>query len=243
MRQRERRVLMLNDYFTWNGKKSSDFGIIIKHKEIYKAPVRDVDFVEVPGRDGEVILDNGRYRNVDVTYQVRVKNVKSKLLAIANWLSAVGYQKLIDSDDSTHYRMAARTGSVDWDYLGKGEWADLEIAFNCKPFRSLATGDTKTTLTAEGSITNPTQYTALPYFKIYGSGNFTLKVNNKSFAFTSISSYIECDSSLQAVFTGTSSKADRANFDDFPTLKPGANSISWTGTVTKVEIVPHWHEL
>ena len=23
---------MLNDYFTWNGKKSSDFGIIIKHK-------------------------------------------------------------------------------------------------------------------------------------------------------------------------------------------------------------------
>ena len=243
MRQRERRVLMLNDYFTWNGKKSSDFGIIIKHKEIYKAPVRDVDFVEVPGRDGEVILDNGRYKNVDVTYQVRVKNVKSKLLEIANWLSAVGYQKLVDSDDSTHYRMAARTGSVDWDYLGKGEWADLEIAFNCKPFRSLATGDTKTTLTAAGSITNPTQYTALPYIKIYGSGNITLSIGGQSFPFLNIGSYIECDSALQAVFTGVNNKADKANFDDFPTLKPGANSISWTGTVTKVEIVPHWREL
>ena len=234
---------MLNDYFTWNGKKSSDFGIIIKHKEIYKAPVRDVDFVEVPGRDGEVILDNGRYRNVDVTYQVRVKNVKSKLLEIANWLSAVGYQKLIDSDDSTHYRMAARTDSVDWDYLGKGEWADLEIAFNCKPFRSLTTGDAKATLTAAGSITNPTQYTALPYIKIYGSGNITLSIGGQSFPFLNIGSYIECDSALQAVFTGVNNKSDKANFDDFPTLKPGANSISWTGKVTKVEIVPHWREL
>ena len=235
---------MLNDYFTWNGKKSSDFGIIIKHKEIYKAPVRDVDFVEVPGRDGEVILDNGRYRNVDVTYQVRVKNVKSKLLEIANWLSAVGYQKLIDSDDPTHYRMAARTGSVDWDYLGKGEWADLEIAFNCKPFRSLTTGDTKTTLTAAGSITNPTQYTALPYIKIYGSGNITLSIGGQSFPFLNISSYIECDSALQLVYTGATGKSDRANFDSFPVLSPGENAISWSGgTVTKVEIVPHWRRL
>ena len=234
---------MLNDYFTWNGKKSSDFGIIIKHKEIYKAPARDVDIVAVPGRDGEVILDNGRYNNVDVIYQVRVKNVKTKLLEIANWLSAVGYQKLIDSDDSTHYRMAARTGSVDWNYLGKGEWADLEISFNCKPYRYLTTGDAKTTLTAAGSITNPTQYTALPYFKIYGSGNITLSIGGQSFPFLNIGSYIECDSALQAVFTGVNNKADRANFDDFPTFQPGANSISWTGTVTKVEIVPHWREL
>ena len=39
-------------------------------------------------------------------------------------------------------------------------------------------------------------------------------------------------------------KPDRANFDSFPVLSPGGNAISWSGgTVTKVEIVPHWRRL
>ena len=243
MQQRERRVLMLNDYFTWNGKKSSDFGIIIKHKEIYKAPVRDVDFVEVPGRDGEVILDNGRYRNVDVTYQVRVKNVKSKLLEIANWLSAVGYQKLIDSDDPTHYRMAARTGSADWDYLGKGEWADLEIAFNCQPWRYLTSGDSQVHKAEAFTIINPTKYDALPRMSFVRKspyGAITIHINNKSYAFTSnAKTPIRIDSTLQ-----TAEPAANANFDDFPVLKAGENSISWTGgNVSEVYLIPHWREL
>ena len=33
---------------------------------------------------------------------------------------------------------------------------------------------------------------------------------------------------------------NKAGFDEFPVLEPGDNSISWTGTVTKVEIVPRW---
>lgn len=234
---------MLNDYFTWNGKKSSDFGIIIKHKEIYKSPARDVDFVEVPGQDGEVILDNGRYKNVDVNYQVRVKNVKSKLLEIANWLSAVGYQKLIDSDDSTHYRMAARTGSVDWNYLGKGEWADLEIAFNCKPWRYLTSGDSQIQKTEAFTVINPTSYDALPrlaFVRTSPYGAITVHINNKSYTFTSNSKTpIRIDSTLQ-----TAEPAANANFDDFPVLKAGENSISWTGgNVSEVYLVPHWREL
>ena len=32
--------------------------------------------------------------------------------------------------------------------------------------------------------------------------------------------------------------------DDFPTLQPGANIISWTGTgVTKITITPRWRDL
>ena len=30
---------------------------------------------------------------------------------------------------------------------------------------------------------------------------------------------------------------------EFPVLKPGANAVSWSGTVTKVEIKPNWRFL
>jgi len=30
---------------------------------------------------------------------------------------------------------------------------------------------------------------------------------------------------------------------EFPVLKPGANAISWTGTVTKVVVRPNWRYL
>lgn len=69
-------------------------------------------------------------------------------------------------------------------------------------------------------------------------------IGGQAFPFLNIGSYIECDSSLQLVYTGATGKSDRANFDSFPVLSPGENAISWSGgTVTKVEIVPHWRRL
>ena len=31
--------------------------------------------------------------------------------------------------------------------------------------------------------------------------------------------------------------------DDFPTLAPGANILSWTGGVTKITVTPRWRDL
>ena len=139
--------------------------------------------------------------------------------------------------------MAVCTSGQDWDEQIRN-FGTAKLVFSCKPFRFLTSGDTKTTLTAAGKITNPTAYSALPYIKIYGSGNITLSIGGKSFRFLNIGSYIECDSSLQLVYTGATGKSDRANFDSFPVLSPGENSVSWSGgTVTKVEIVPHWRRL
>ena len=44
----------------------------------------------------------------------------------------------------------------------------------------------------------------------------------------------------RSVYRGTTLLNSKAGFDEFPVLDPGDNSISWTGAVTKVEIVPRW---
>ena len=50
------------------------------------------------------------------------------------------------------------------------------------------------------------------------------------------------DSVLQEAYQGTTLMNDHMN-GEFPVLKPGANAISWTGTVTKVVVRPNWRYL
>ncbi len=52
------------DSFTFKGQPSSSFGLIISEKDIYSAPAHDVSFVSVPGRNGDVLIDNNRYENM-----------------------------------------------------------------------------------------------------------------------------------------------------------------------------------
>ena len=38
-------------------------------------------------------------------------------------------------------------------------------------------------------------------------------------------------------------EAEMRKYGEFPVLKPGANAISWTGTVTRVVVRPNWRSL
>ena len=40
----------------------------IESKNVFSAPEYDVTFQSIPGRNGDLILPNGRYPNVQVTY-------------------------------------------------------------------------------------------------------------------------------------------------------------------------------
>ena len=58
----------------------------------------------------------------------------------------------------------------------------------------------------------------------------------------SISGSIVIDSVLQEACQGTTLMNNHMN-GEFPVLKPGKNSISWSGAVTKVVVRPNWRSL
>ena len=47
---------------------------------------------------------------------------------------------------------------------------------------------------------------------------------------------------MQEAYQGNTLMNDRMN-GEFPVLKPNANAISWTGTVTRVVVRPNWRHL
>lgn len=230
------------NYISFNNQSSADFGLYVAEKDIYSAPAYDQQFVSVPGRNGDVVIDNGRYNNVDISYTCYCKNLSANIGDIKLWLCQPGYFKLTDSYDPLYFRYAAFASKLKIDEMLRNV-GKAQLVFNCKPFRYSLSGQTRTTLTASGTIRNPESFASLPYIKITGSGAVTLNIGSKAYSFTSVPTYLEVDSELMCCYKGGTLYNNRIGFTEFPVLLPGNNNISWTGSVSKVEIIPNWRTL
>ena len=79
-------------------------------------------------------------------------------------------------------------------------------------------------------------------FTVYGSGEITLMVGLTIVELEDISASITLDGPLMEAYSGTTSMNDKMN-GDFPTLVLGMNAVSWSGSVTKIEVQPNWRYL
>lgn len=237
-------------YLIFKDKSSLDFGLFITEKGSYKGAQRDITYTSVAGRSGDLITDNGRYKNIKVPYKLSLLNTTEREFSdiahqIKGWLLAEqGYFKLWDSYDKNYYRLASYSEEVDIEQELRA-LGSLSVSFNCKPFKYSFEGQKIITLTAAGSIYNAEFYPSKPYIKVVGSGTITLTINNTSFTLTSVNEYIELDFETLNAYKGTTAQNGKVSGADMSTFSfiPGYNSISWVGSVTRFEIVPRWCSL
>lgn len=232
-------------YLYYKGSNSLDFNLIIKTKNTYDGAERDKTYYTVPGRNGNLIVDNGSYKNVVLPYVLTLlendhRPLRDLAADVRDWLSSKGaYFELWDSYDPDYFRLAAVDGAVKITATKNGR-AELTVNFNCKPLRYSFEGQRSVDISAQGgTLYNPEKETALPYIKIYGSGTINMSINSTSDTFTDVSGYIEIDCETMNAYKGTTLLNDKMT-GSFPTLQPGDNAITISGTVSKVEIVPRW---
>lgn len=232
----------MRDYFTYAGTSSADHNCIIQTRPSYIAPERVVERFSVRGRSGDLIIDTGAYSNTARAYNVFVPH--DNVTGFVNWLkSQVGYQRLEDTYEPDVYRKAACTTEFVTDNI-LGQFGSAEIVFDCKPQRYLKSGETATTYTTSGTTIYNYYEEALPLITINGSGNITFSINNNGVSITGVSSSITLDAETQNCYKGTINLNSTVTLSNkFPVLEKGANSISWTGTVTSVVITPRWWKL
>ena len=58
----------MRNIITYDGKSSMDFGLYVGLNQNDNAPQRSTEDIVVPGRNGTLTIDNGRYENIDVSY-------------------------------------------------------------------------------------------------------------------------------------------------------------------------------
>jgi predicted phage tail component-like protein len=137
---------MINDqslYFVFNGKKSSDFNVWCSGDGLYRLPERDVEYISVPGRNGDLVVDNGRWQNVAVTYSCFIpKNFREHYADLVSWLaSQKGYGKLEDARHPEFYWLARMDADVDPKMVVADDSGTFTLTFNCKPQRFLKSGE------------------------------------------------------------------------------------------------------
>ena len=164
---------------TFGDVDSRDFGVYITGAGVFNAPSRDVEMVEIPGRNGAYALDKGRFGNIEVTYPAGLFGIDEADFAdaISDFRNALaskkGYQRLTDDYNPTEYRMAVFAAGlqVTPSRLKAGEF---DITFNCRPQRYLTSGETAVTVTSGGTVTNPTLFDASPLLLVDGYGSINL---------------------------------------------------------------------
>lgn len=228
---------------TFNNVNSKTYGVYISGTGVFNAPARDREMIQVPGRNGDIIIDHGRYQNIEVTYPAFI--VRDFATNIRTWcnkiLEPIDYVRLEDTYHPDEFRMAVLAQDLEVDPVAWLAAGSFDLRFNCRPERFLKSGETATTFTANGSISNPTDMPSKPLIRVYGSGSLT--VNGTAITIASHElSYIDIDCDLQEAYCGTTNANQYITALEFPKLNSGANSVVLSG-VTKVEITPRWWQL
>jgi len=224
--------------FIWKNQDSYlNYGIVInKLPSLIKAE-RNVDEIEIQGRDGDVTIDYKTYKPVIYTLECTVLD-EDKMESIKSWLD--GFGDLIFSWRSDKYYKAKMINKIDisesMDSLG-----EFPLLFKCQP-HAYSLGNEIITLTDTGTIYNSGSAIALPIIKLFGTGSLTLTINGNIVNLTDVVDYVTINSDLMDCYKDTLLKNNDMS-GEFPILEKGNNYISWTGTVSKVEITPNWRFL
>lgn len=238
------------NYFTFNSQSTTDFGLYVSRKSIYTMPERDVTFVEVPGRDGDVLIDNGRYKNVNISYDIGLNSIGTQMPNIKQWLAQKGYLHLSDSYQTGYYRLANYSSQLDIEEIIKN-FGTATVTFNCKPYMYKTSGDTATWYTGTAgdgysvTITNPESYPSAPLFRIVGSGTCGITVNGVAISVNipAADTRVDIDCELQSAFREMVLKNNNLTTTVFPLLQPGDNTIAFTGNTTSLRVTPRWRRL
>ena len=85
----------------WNGKSGDDFHVVVQRFPEVILPLRKNEKVSVPGRNGDILIQQDAFENVSQRYSIYISAEQTRLTPIthkiAEWLCVKGYQRLEDS--------------------------------------------------------------------------------------------------------------------------------------------------
>lgn len=165
--------------FTFDGEDSRDYGVYVNDVSVFDAPEKDIEMIEIPGRNGAYALDRGRFMNIEVTYHCVLgassdDDWSEGVSNLRNFLaSRKGYCALEDDFNAGEYRLAVYRSGLNVSNINT-KTGEFDVTFDCKPQRWLTAGQDEITVTSGDEVENPTLFDASPLLLVEGYGNINL---------------------------------------------------------------------
>lgn len=242
---------------TINGISSLDYGLRLAYTpDLDKKAKRNFISYPIPGRNGNLTVDGGRYENVDIEYTLNCAAGYGP--AVADFIDLVnsmeGYMVFHDSFHPDEYVEAKANGEAEAESNAFYNRGIVKIPVTRKPQRFLYDGQTPREVVAGHAVrfANPTNQPALPLIEVvmsaetamitWGLGAITLTENPNQ--------KIIIDSELREIYTASgtdyfskcSFSATMTKNGRFPVFAAGETAVSCNG-ISEMRIFPRWWRL
>ena len=235
----------MNPYIIFNGVSSFDFGpegLIIEKLPDEIKPARNFEEVNILGRDGSAIDDLGTYKPYNTDVKINCNG--ASLTDVYAWLDGEGW--LTTSDDPDFMRYIGIYDQIKDQRFRAGACYDsISIPIKVQPYKYKVTQEPIELSTAD-VFPGQGNRKAKPTLEITGTGDITLMVNGSSVLIDDLNGTIilDCDtetpySEVNGVKTFQGRKITVID-NEWPELDTDLNSISWSGSVSKVIVHPWW---
>jgi len=246
---------MTDRFFTFNGRSSKDFNLLIQNDFEVEAGDADVSYTSVPGRNLDIVNSNNRYKNGTLTYECFIdirwfndsfyKDLSELKRDLVAWLSVEenfgGYSKLIDNLDENYYYLARLSKAPTMAFTGS-KTANITLEFNVGPVKYRVDSGEFHEVKSGNSVFNPEPVNSYPIIKIKGSGAINLMVNGIIYKLTNVggTAYIDCD--RRRIYDDDGLKNNIGVFPNYqyPVLHYGENKLSWDNSNADVSIQFNW---
>lgn len=229
----------MRNYIILNGNISSNIqGLLIQSLPPISKPKIRTQVEEIDGRDGDIVTKLG-YSAYDKSISIGLYG-NYDVDEVINYFDSEGI--IVFSNEPDKYYKYQILEQIDFERLIRFKTATVTL--HIQPFK-YSLSDTKRTfnITNETSIQvrNNGNIYSKPVITLYGSGTINLSLNNEQLFVIDLSndSQITLDIENMNAFNQTTgvlkNRLVTGNYDNFK-LNVGNNTISWTGTITKIEI-------
>lgn len=227
---------------TFDGVDIKDFHTHCDDSQLFTTPSKDVEFVSIPGRSGDLTISKDRFSNLTKSVNCFIReNFKQNYSALMNFLYSVkGYGRIEYEAEPDIFMLGQFVDAIE---PTTGVWLNygaFTLTFNCKPQKYLKSGENAITINSSTVIINPSLMAAKPLLEVTGTGSITINSSTLTLATNTGTTFIDCD--LEDAYEGTINRnPDLTVTGGFPVLV-SENEVSYSG-FTSVKIYPRWWKL
>lgn len=224
------------------------FGLEMLTELTIENAVRDVEIVEIPGKNGDIVIDNGRYKSVAFSPKF-IMWKKSNFMSFEEQQNALtdlmtgayGYSEMTILGNSNYTYMARVVDEVRIT-LDDEVSAEVEINFSLKPIKYITSGLNTVNLVNGAILNNIGKVSSNPMIVLTGTGNVTLTLGSKTVVFKNITDGVVVDFEHKTVtnLDKNSPKWETLYTWPLPSIPVGSNKISWDNSGFKISMIPRW---
>ena len=231
----------IRPYIIINGQSSRGVnGLIVSTLPPVSKPAMRVEAEEIDGRDGDIVTQLG-FSAYDKEIDIGLCD-NFDINAVISFFNQSG--KITFSNEPDKYYNFAQYNAIDFEKLIKFKTAKID--FHVQPFKFSLNESEKefdfssSATSGELSIRNNGNYPSRPQITLTGSGIINLSLNGAQVMVIDMSEnpVIILDATEMNAYAPDTALMNRkvtGNYDNL-VLKVGKNSISYTGTLTKIAV-------